>query len=110
MSDQPPQDTGEGALPPGLRLLKWLVIVLTLTMIVGVITIVGVLVTRIPQTFGATGPVLPAALTLPDGLTAGAVTFGQRWTAVVARDAGGAEFILIFGPDGALRQQLALTP
>lgn len=100
----------EAALPPGLRFLKWLVILLTLTMIVGVITIVVVLVTRIPQTFGRTDPILPPALTLPDGLTAGAVTLGRTWTAVVAHDASGAEQILIFGPDGTLRQQVPITP
>ncbi len=108
--DQPPQDMGEGALPPGLRFLKWLVILLTLTMIVGVITIVAVLVTRIPQTFGRMTPNLPPALTLPAGLTAGAVTIGRDWTAVVATDAAGAERILIFGIDGTLRQQVPITP
>ena len=35
-------------LPPSLRFLKFLVIVLTLTMIVGVITIVAIIVTRMP--------------------------------------------------------------
>jgi hypothetical protein len=101
---------GEAALPPGLRFLKWLVILLTLTMIVGVITVVVVLVTRIPQTFGRMAPDLPPALALPEGLTAGAVTFGRNWTAVVATDAAGVERILIFGPDGALRQELLLEP
>jgi len=110
MSDQPPQDAGAVALPPGLRFLKWLVILLTLTMIVGVITIVAVLVTRIPQTFGRVTPILPPTLTLPEGLTAGAVTLGQAWTAVVAHDDKGAEQILIFGPDGTLRQQVPIAP
>ena len=98
------------ALPPSLRFLKWLVILLTLTMILGVITVVAVLVTRIPQTFGRMTPILPSSLTLPEGLTAGAVTLGQTWTAVVARDAAGAEQILIFGADGTLRQQVPITP
>ena len=110
MTDQPPQDAGDGALPPGLRFLKGLVILLTLTMIVGVITIVAVLVTRIPQTFGRAGTILPPSLTLPEGLTAGAVTLGWTWTAVVATDAAGAEQILIFGPDGRLRQQVPILP
>lgn len=109
MTDQPPQDAGEGALPPGLRFLKGLVILLTLTMIVGVITIVTLLVTRLPQTFGRAAPNLPPALTLPEGFSAQAVTLGRNWTAVVATDRGGAERILIFGPDGALRQEVPLT-
>jgi Family of unknown function (DUF6476) len=100
----------EAALPPGLRFLKWLVILLTLTMIVGVITIVAVLVTRIPQTFGRTALPLPPALTLPDGLHAQAVTLGRDWTAVVASDAAGGERILIFGPDGTLRQEVPIAP
>lgn len=100
----------EAPLPPGLRLLKWLVILLTLTMIVGVITIVAVLVTRIPQTFGHVSPILPPTLTLPEGLTAGAITLGQTWIAVVARDDTGAEQIVIFGADGTLRQQVPITP
>ena len=100
----------EAALPPGLRLLKWLVIVLTVTMIVGVITVVAVLVTRIPQTFGGAVPALPATLAMPQGLSARAVTTGQGWLAVVAADAAGRESILIFTPGGRLRQRIALVP
>ena len=53
-------------LPPGLRFLKALVILLTLTMIVGVITIVWVIVTRMPQAMQRP-PALPDSITLPDG-------------------------------------------
>lgn len=100
-----PTDTPDPALPPGLRLLKWLVILLTLTMIIGVITVVAVLVTRMPQAFTAT-PSLPDGLTLPAGAKAGAVTFGEGWIAVVTTDSR----ILIFGKDGTLRQEVAITP
>lgn len=98
-------DAPEGeALPPGLRFLKWLVIVLTLTMIGGVITVVAVIVTRMPQ--ATRGPVLPDALLMPDGATAAAVTAGQGWFAVVTTD----DRILIFGANGQLRQEVAVTP
>ena len=64
-------------------------ILLTLTMIGGVITVVAVLVTRIPDTFGGmVGPVLPDAITLPQGVTAQAVTFGTGWVAVVGAGDG----------------------
>lgn len=99
-------DAPEGeALPPSLRLLKWLVIVLTLTMIGGVIAVVAVIVTRMPQ-MTAAGPVLPETLTLPDGATAAAVTAGTGWFAVVTTD----DRILIFGRDGKLRQEVRIQP
>jgi len=93
------------ALPPSLRFLKWLVIVLTLTMIGGVITVVAVLVTRMQQT-AATGPVLPDALTLPEGTKAAAVTAGTGWFAVVTTDGR----ILIFGRNGQMQQEITLQP
>lgn len=95
-------------LPGSLRMLKWLVILLTLSMIGGVITIVAVIVTRMPAAI-ATTPALPAAIVLPDGLTAGAVTFGTGFVAVVASGADG-QRILVFAPDGRLRQDVAIQP
>ncbi len=103
MSDS--TDAPDPALPPSLRFLKGLVIVLTLTMIIGVITVVAVLVTRMPQAFKASGPGLPEGFTLPDGSEAEAVTFGTGWIAVVTTDSR----ILIFGRDGRLRQEVAIT-
>ncbi len=78
-------------------------------MIGGVITVVAVLVTRIPETFGrAAGPVLPPEVTLPHGMRAGAVTWGQGWTGVVATAADGTGRILIFAPDGRLQQDVPI--
>ncbi len=95
-----------GPLPPGLRWLQGLVIVLTLTMIVAVITIVGVLVTRAPQVFSSVQtPAMPDRLMLPVGTKAVAVTQGQGWIAVVTDD----ERILIFDRLGKLRQNVALV-
>lgn len=90
-------------LPPSLRFLKWLVIVLTLTMIGGVITVVWLLVTRMPD--GRTVAV-PTAITLPEGATVTAYTQGPDWFAVVTADGR----ILIFRPDGTLRQEVQLAP
>ncbi len=101
-----PDDPVSEALPPSLRLLKWLVIVLTLTMIGGVITVVGLLVTRMPHAFVAPAPSLPDDFSLPEGAKAQAVTFGTGWVAVVTTD----DRILIFGSDGDLRQEVALAP
>ena len=92
-------------LPPSLRLLKWLVIVLTLTMIGGVITVVGLIVTRMPQAFVAPAPMLPDGFALPRGTEAAAVTFGTGWVAVVTTD----NRILIFGRDGTFRQEVPLA-
>ena len=101
MTDTP---DAEASLPPSLRFLKGLVITLMITMIVGVITVVGLLVTRMPDG-SSPPPVLPATLTLPDGLTAEAVTLGKGWIAVVTSD----QQILIFGPDGTVLQRLQIT-
>lgn len=75
-------------------------------MIGGVITVVGLLVTRMPQAFSAPAPSLPDGFTLPAGVEAEAVTFGTGWIAVVTTD----DRILIFGRDGRLRQDVAITP
>ncbi|MBN8630324.1 MAG: hypothetical protein J0L76_05670 [Rhodobacterales bacterium] len=106
MSDPATPDASDAALPPSLRLLKWLVILLTLSMIGGVITVVWLLVTRMPQAMGTTLPELPSGLVLPEGAKPEAVTFGQGWIAVVTGD----ERILIFGADGRLRQEVVMTP
>jgi hypothetical protein len=104
--DQAPAPEG---LPPSLRFLKGLVIVLTLTMIIGVITVVAVIVTRMPHSFGTTaaqsGPTLPESITLPDGAKPQAITFGTGWIAVVTQD----DRILVYSTDGQLRQEVPLT-
>lgn len=78
--------------------------VLMVTMIVGVITVVWLLVTRMPD--GNAVPMLPATITLPEGLKAEAVTAGKGWFAVVTTD----QQILILGADGTLKQQLKISP
>ena len=100
--DTAPEQEG---LPPSLRFLKALVILLTITMIVGVIVVVSLIVIRFPQV-SARGPVLPAEITLPEGARAAAVTFGDGWYAVVTTD----NRILIFDREsGTLRQSVAIS-
>ena len=107
MSDPAPPDIAyQASLPPSLRFLKWLVIILTLTMIGGVITVVGLIVTRMPQAFSAVAPKVPADLQLPVGTEAAAVTFGTGWIAVVTTD----NRIQIYNLDGKLRQEVQLSP
>jgi hypothetical protein len=99
MNDAP---TEEG-LPPSLRFLKGLVILLTLTMIGGVITVVGLLVTRMPHSFGSL-PTVPETLQMPQDAKAQAVTYAEGMVMVVTEDGR----ILVFSPEGRLRQEIAL--
>jgi hypothetical protein len=99
--DQAPDD--EARLPPSLRFLKALVIVLTLTMIGGVITVVAVIVTRMPQAIRPL-PALPDAVILPEGTTAHAITFGEGWLGVATSD----DRLLIFAPDGQMLQDIEI--
>ena len=77
-------------------------------MIIGLITIVTLLVIRLPSATGAR-PALPKAMALPEGLTAQAVTMGQGWVGVVATGASGEEFLVFDGTTGALRQRLPIA-
>jgi hypothetical protein len=91
----------EPRLPPSLRFLKALVIVLMITMIVGVITVVGLLVTRMPK---PNAVALPQDFVLPAGKTAEAVTLGKGWTGVVTSD----NHFMLFDDAGKLLQDIAL--
>ena len=71
---------------------------LTAAMIGGILTIVTLLAVRLP----ARPAPVPEALSLPDGARAAAFTRGPDWFAVVTHD----DRILIFGADGALRQEV----
>jgi hypothetical protein len=108
MSDPAPvtPDTPDASLPPSLRFLKWLVILLTLTMIGGVITVVGLLVTRLPDAMARQPLTLPETLQLPYGARPHAVTFGDDWIAVVTTD----DRILIYATNGTLRQEIDILP
>lgn len=76
--------------------------ILTATLIGGVLTVVYLLVTRMPIPLGR--PTLPPALHLPAGANPAAVTMGTGWVAVVTTD----NRILLFGPDGQFWQEIAI--
>lgn len=86
-----------------LVVLRWLVTGLTATMIVGLITLIWLFVTRLPD---ARSVPLPDSVTLPGGGTATAFTRGPDWLAVVVDG----DEILIFDADGTtLRQRIAIS-
>lgn len=74
-----------------------------ITMILGVITVVFVLVTRMPDG-RAQMPALPAQISLPSGAQAQAITYGPGWIAVVSQDSR----LFIFDTNGNLRQSLTI--
>jgi hypothetical protein len=87
-----------GGTPPEprhLRNLRWLVSVLTVTLILGVITIVVLLVIRLNAFTASSGPGLPATVEIPAGETTRAVTLGTGWIAVVTVDEAGQERIRV---------------
>ncbi|MFN3643899.1 MAG: DUF6476 family protein [Gemmobacter sp.] len=92
-----------GPLPLSVRVLQWLVIAMTITMIVGVITVVAVVVTRMPRP--APYPALPDAVALPDGTRPEAITFGRGYVAVVTADG---RIIILDRETGALRQTVTI--
>ena len=72
---------------------------LTVVMIGGLVVVISLLVIRLSDK----GVTLPETITLPDGSTPTAVTFGKGWIAVVSGD----DRILIFDRDsGDLRQTI----
>lgn len=91
------------SLPPSLRLLKWLVMALMVTMIAGVITVATVFVIRLPS-FNET--IVPKHnITLPQGVNVQAVTYGQGWSAIVTTD----NRLMIFDAEGALMQEVLIV-
>jgi hypothetical protein len=100
--DETPMPEG---LPPSLKLLRVLVVLLLLTMIAGFLVIVALFVIRLPGG-GDTGALaLPQAIALPEGAQATAFTRGRDWVAVVTED----DRILIYdAATGALRQTLRI--
>ncbi len=87
-----------------LRYLKALVTILTVTMIGGFLTIVGLFVMRFAEMNRVE---LPDTITLPDGSTASAFTRGEGWFAVVTEE----DEILIYSRvTGNLRQRIRIEP
>ena len=101
--DQPPIPEAEMR---NLRFLRRLVTVLTTVMIVGLLTVVVLLVIRLRSPVPEPLP-FPAAITLPDGTVAEAITQTRNWFAVVTTD----DRILVFDREsGELIQDVTITP
>lgn len=102
------RDMDEGGTPGGdighLRYLKWLVTILTVTMIGGFLTIVALFVMRFGEMNTAE---LPDEITLPDGAKATAFTRGEGWFAVVTDDQ---EILIYSRVTGNLRQRIRIEP
>ncbi len=70
-------------------------------MMVGLVVVVALIVIRLNDN----GPTMPEQITLPDGVSATAITIGQGWWAVVTDD----QRILIYDQvTGALKQSLQI--
>ncbi|MEO9823547.1 MAG: DUF6476 family protein [Paracoccaceae bacterium] len=97
-------ENGQAPDEKTLRYLKALVTILTVTMILGFLTIVALFVMRFSAMNKAE---LPDEITLPDGAKAQAFTRGDDWFAIVTED----DEILIYGKStGNLRQRVKITP
>lgn len=111
MAGDPSGRGGEAAEPPGLRRLRRLVTTLTAVLILGVITVVGLLVIRLAALKPVAGPVLPPEIALPAGERALAVTLGTGWVAVVTADEAGRERVRVLDArTGAERAAVAIAP
>jgi hypothetical protein len=100
--EQTPEDEAI-VLPRSVRVLQWLVIALTASMVLGVIAVVGVVVTRFPKPLT---PPMPETLILPAGESALSVAQGADWVGVVTD----ANRIYIFDrATGRLRQTVQVT-
>ena len=91
--------------PPELRFLKLLVTALAGTMIAGLITIIVLLVIRLPSVT-AVRPTLPEQIAMPDGVKAEAVTFGRGWIAVVTDTD---EILILDAETGEVRQRVSVN-
>jgi hypothetical protein len=94
-------ETPEPVEPANLRFLRLLVTGLTGIMIVGLVVVVALIVIRLNDD----GPTMPDQITLPEGVSASALTIGEGWWAVVTDD----NRILIYDQmTGALRQEVEI--
>lgn len=89
-------------MPPDVRFVKRLVVVLTTVMIAGLVLIVGLLVVRITQ--APPGLALPEGIDLPANTTPEAVTLARDWVLVLAEQ----EILLFDRESGALAHRIAL--
>ncbi|SMR71120.1 hypothetical protein SAMN04488030_0742 [Aliiroseovarius halocynthiae] len=87
-----------------VRYLKTIVTAMTVATILGMIVLITVVVMKLNQTTpGFTPLALPDQITLPDGVSAEAVTMGRDWIGIVSGNE-----ILIYGVDGQLQKRIAI--
>ncbi|MEK0162864.1 MULTISPECIES: DUF6476 family protein [unclassified Phaeobacter] len=98
-----PSETDIQSEPPQLVFLRRMVTTLTVIMICGFLVVLTLLVIRL----SASGPKLPETVTLPAGISARAVTFGDGWIAVVT---DGDEILILNNLSGAIEQRVAIQP
>ncbi|MFY1706202.1 DUF6476 family protein [Tritonibacter scottomollicae] len=89
--------------PAQLKFLRRLVTTLTVIMVGGVLVVIALLVIRLSDE--PDRPQLPAEISLPEGTTARAVTFGSGWIAVVTTDD---QILILDATSGDVRQRLTL--
>ncbi|KAE9627869.1 DUF6476 family protein [Parasedimentitalea maritima] len=87
--------------PPQLKFLRRLVTTLTAVMIGGLVVVISLLVIRLSDK----DVTLPDSITLPDGTTPTAVTFGNGWIAVVS-DRN--QILILDADSGDLRQTITI--
>lgn len=107
MDDTPDITPGSPIDAGTLKFLKVLVTVLTATMIIGVVTIIVLIVIRVPTAIRMVADQVPVpdVITLPGGSVATAFTQGAGWYAVVTKS----NEILIFNrSNGSLRQTIKI--
>lgn len=91
-------------VPPEVRFVKRLVVVLTSVMIIGIAVITGLLALRLSAPPAPLA--LPDTLALPDGVVPQAVTLARDWVLVL--DDTGSEVLLFDRASGALRHRVPL--
>lgn len=106
MDPDGPQQTPPQDRPPELRFLKALVTALAGVMIVGMISIVGLMALRLRPVPPPQLSALPAQIDLPEGAVPQAVTLGPGWIGVLTDDGA---FLLFDADSGALRDSVQLA-
>jgi len=105
-----PDDPALDPEPKRLRYLRLLVTILTATMIIGLIIILGLIVTMFTERWSRSSISLPDTLELPaDHAQAEAITVGDDWIGVVTTGPEGRQSIHILdAKTGKLRQSVAI--
>lgn len=93
--------------PPRIRLLRRLVMALTVVLMLGMIIIVGLMVWRLGPR--ATTPALPAEIALPAGERLTGFARNPDWTVLITTDAQGIQRLHLLRPGGEIHQTVTIT-